>query len=82
MTDNYKPDSEQELLEIIKELSSNSIPTEIKGCGTKSGLGNPENTEKTIFTKNMNKITNYDPAELVLTCGPGTPLAETPGRCR
>ncbi len=76
MTDNYKPDSEQELLEIIKELSSNSIPTEIKGCGTKSGLGNPENTEKTIFTKNMNKITNYDPAELVLTCGPGTPLAE------
>ena len=76
MTEHYKPESEKELLEIISELVSKSIPTEITGCGSKRGLGNPENTEKTIFTEKMNKITNYDPTELILTCGPGTRLTK------
>jgi glycolate oxidase FAD binding subunit len=48
---------------------------EIVGQGTKRGLGRPVQAAQQLDLSGLGGITLYEPNELVLTCGAGTPLA-------
>lgn len=48
----------------------------ILGGGSKSAIGVPDDAAVILPTGGLNGIIDYDPAELVLTVGAGTPLAE------
>ncbi|HEY4031806.1 MAG TPA: glycolate oxidase subunit GlcE [Caulobacteraceae bacterium] len=70
-----KPTSTEELAEAIAEAAASGRRLEIAGGGTKARIGAPREVEWVHMTAFAGVI-DYDPAELVLTAGAGTPLAE------
>ncbi len=65
------PKSEAELIEIVKA----GRPLSLIGHGTKSGWGRPVAGD-VVSLRGFAGISDYAPAELVLTAGAGTPLSE------
>ena len=55
---------------------ADEAPLEIVGQGSKRGLGRPVQAARQLDLSGLGGITLYEPNELVLTCGAGTPLAE------
>jgi glycolate oxidase FAD binding subunit len=51
-------------------------PLEIVGRGTKRNLGRPIQAGATLDLSGLSGIVAYEPAELILTCLVGTPMAE------
>jgi glycolate oxidase FAD binding subunit len=70
------PASEDEAAEIIRETAANGGTLEIAGGGTKRGIGQPFEADRTLSMAKLSGITEYNPAELVLTAKAGTPVAE------
>jgi glycolate oxidase FAD binding subunit len=73
MSASLKPGSEAELSEIIAAADA---PLEIVGTGTKRGLGRPVQAAATLDMSGFAGVISYEPEELVLEVGAGTPLAE------
>jgi glycolate oxidase FAD binding subunit len=73
MSVTLKPGSEQELAEIITAAQG---PLEIIGQGTKRGLGRPVQAAATLDMSGFSGVIAYEPEELILEVGAGTPLAE------
>ena len=73
MTSMLKPGSEAELAEVVAGLQA---PVEIIGTGTKRGLGRPVQAAATLDMSGFSGIIAYEPEELILEVGAGTPLAE------
>ena len=70
-----RPESVEELAEIVAEAAALGRKLEIVGGGTKADIGAPREAERLDMT-GFSGVIDYDPAELVLTVGAGTPLAE------
>ncbi|MEM6676312.1 MAG: FAD-binding protein, partial [Pseudomonadota bacterium] len=70
------PESEAALAEAVAEAAGAGAPIEIRGGGTRSGLGRPVQSERTITTTALSGITLYEPGALTLVAQAGTPLAE------
>ena len=70
-----RPTSTEELAEIVAEAAGSGRKLEIAGGGTKVAVGAPREVERLDMT-GFSGVIDYDPAELVLTAGAGTPLAE------
>jgi glycolate oxidase FAD binding subunit len=70
-----RPSSIEDLAEIIADAAASGRKLEIVGGGTKAEIGAPREIERLDMT-GFNGVIDYDPAELVLTAGAGTPLAE------
>jgi len=70
-----RPESTQELARIVAEAAASGRRLEIVGGGTKAQVGAPRQAERLDVT-GFAGVIDYDPAELVLTAGAGTPLAE------
>jgi glycolate oxidase FAD binding subunit len=70
-----RPASAQELAEVIAGAAASGKRLQISGGGTRSHVGAPHDAEWLHMTA-FSGVTDYDPAELVLTAGAGTPLAE------
>jgi glycolate oxidase FAD binding subunit len=70
-----RPTSIEELAEGIAEAASSGRKLEIAGGATKADIGAPRDAERLDMT-GFAGVIDYDPAELVLTAGAGTPLAE------
>jgi glycolate oxidase FAD binding subunit len=70
-----RPGNAQELAEIIAEAAASGRKLEIVGGGTKAQIGAARQGERLDMT-GFAGVIDYDPAELVLTAGAGTPLAE------
>jgi glycolate oxidase FAD binding subunit len=70
-----RPTSIEELAQIIAEAAASGRKLEIIGGGTKAEIGAPRKAEPLDMTA-FSGVIDYDPAELVLTAGAGTPLAE------
>src|SRR6185436_12960850 len=49
---------------------------EVRGRGSKRGLGRPSQTDLTLDLSGLTGVTLYEPEELVLSARAGTPLAE------
>lgn len=74
--DAITPSTEEEAADIVREASSKGQSLEIVGGGTKRGVGQPLEVDGTLSTAGLTGITEYNPAELVLTARAGTPVAE------
>jgi glycolate oxidase FAD binding subunit len=76
VADVLNPASEAELAEAIAGAAATGTPLEIRGGGTRAGLGRPVQAEKTLSTNGLSGITLYEPGALTLVAKAGTPLAE------
>jgi len=72
----FRPQDENELAEIVGYAAAENEPLELLGGGSKRGLGRPMRTPHTLELGAFSGIEAYEPAELVLTAGAATPLAE------
>ncbi len=70
-----RPETTEELARIVAEAAQAGGKLELRGGGSKSEVGAPRQAEIVDMTA-FSGILDYDPAELVLTAGAGTPLAE------
>ena len=76
MADLFAPTDHAEVEKVIAWAVSEQALLELVGTGTKRGLGRPIQAARTLDLSKMSGIGMYEPAELVLSAGPGTPVRE------
>ncbi len=76
MGDRFKPDSIEQVAEIVSWAAAETTPIEVLGRGSKAVLGRPTQTEYSLDLSALTGITLYEPDELVLSARAGTPMAE------
>ncbi|XBY43211.1 FAD-binding protein [Methyloraptor flagellatus] len=76
MTEHHRPETTDAVRAIIRDAVAARTPLEVVGRGTKRGLGRPVQAAAVLDTTGLAGIALYEPDELVLQAGPGTPLAE------
>jgi glycolate oxidase FAD binding subunit len=65
-----------ELRDIIVDANAGGTTMSVRGGGSKAAIGGPREASTDIMLSRLGGIIDYDPAELVLTAGAGTNLAE------
>jgi len=68
------PGSESEIVEIVAQAKAQNAPLEIRGGGTRSGLGCPVKAATTLSLSKLEGINLYEPGALTLIASAGTPL--------
>ena len=86
MAELLQPADAAQVVEVVAWATGEEIPLEIVGTATKRGLGRPLLGQHggegnriighTLDLSHLSGITLYEPEELVLTAGAGTPLVE------
>jgi glycolate oxidase FAD binding subunit len=71
-----QPTTPAGLLDAVASAVSRKAPLELVGRGTKRAIGRPLQTADVLDLSGLSGISLYEPAELVLTAGAGTALAE------
>lgn len=71
-----EPADLKETQEAVAEALSSGAPLEIMGAGTKRGLGRPVEASRILSTRRLTGVDLYEPEELVMSAGAGTPVAE------
>ena len=71
-----RPDDEAGVVEAVRWAVETRSPLELRGHGSKAGLGRPAQTRATLDLSGLDGITLYEPEELVLSARAGTPIAE------
>lgn len=74
MAEPVRPASTAELCEIIADAAGERRPVELRGGGSKATIGSPAREATIIEMGGFSGVIDYDPGELVLTVGAGTPL--------
>lgn len=72
----FRPADEKQLLDVVQTALATNQTLEIVAGGSKRGIGRPLQTVHTLDLGAFSGIKDYEPAELVLTAGAATPLAE------
>lgn len=70
------PRDEREAVDVVTAAIANGTPLEVTGSGSKRGLGRPMDAAVTLTAAAMSGVTLYEPSELVLRSGSGTPVRE------
>ncbi len=70
--------NEAQLVETVQDARASKTALEIVGNGTKRAFGRPPKGER-LDVSALSGIRNYEPEELIVTVGPGTPIAELNG---
>lgn len=76
MSDSYRPETPEQVRELVAWALSEEAPLEVLGQGSKRGLGRPVQAERALDLTGLTGILLYEPDELVLQARAGTPLAE------
>ena len=71
-----RPTDENELREIVRAAVAEKMTLEVRGAGTKRGLGRPVAADAPLDLSRLAGVRTYEPEELVLTAGAATPLVE------
>ena len=71
----HRPADAGQLRELVAWAVAEEQPLEIAGNGTKRILGRPVEAEHVVSVAGLSGITLYEPDELVMAAGAGTPLA-------
>lgn len=71
-----RPDNEAQVLEAVRWAVAEGVRLELRSGGTKRALGRPARADRTLDLSGLSGIGLHEPEELVMSCGPGTPLAE------
>lgn len=68
---------EEDVIEAVRDARATRTPLEIRGAGSKCGLGRPiPRSLATLDASRLSGIVTYEPDELILTALPGTPVVE------
>lgn len=70
------PEDIDDVQETILLANERGTTLDIVGGGSKTGVGRPETADAPLDMSRFCSVIDYDPAELVLTAGAGTPLAQ------
>lgn len=70
-----RPADAQELMQIVQAALADRTPLQIVGGDSKGGMGYPQREVRRVSSAKLDRIVDYDPAELVLTVGAGVKLA-------
>jgi glycolate oxidase FAD binding subunit len=70
------PHTETDVVNLVRTAARSKLTLEIRGGGTKVGLGQAMDASEVLSTSELKGITAYNPAEMVMTAKSGTPLAE------
>lgn len=70
MTRHFQPTSEAEVSEIVRA----GHPLEIRGGGTRTGLGRPVEADAVLSTQSLSGIKSYVPGSLNIVVAAGTPV--------
>ena len=70
------PRDEQDVVDLVASFVSAGEPVEVSGFNTKRKLGRPVVAEKILRTGQLSGIRLYEPDEMVITAGAGTPLRD------
>jgi glycolate oxidase FAD binding subunit len=62
----HAPDSSAELAHLVAEAADARTPIEVRGRGSKHGVGRPVQTGSVVSTERLADVTLYEPSELVL----------------
>ncbi|UUX51288.1 FAD-binding protein [Nisaea acidiphila] len=76
MASTLKPEDSRQVEEAVAWAVANGEPLELVGRGSKRALGRPFQAETVLDLSALAGVIDYEPAELVLTAGPATPMAE------
>ncbi len=76
MPEILKPTHPDQLIELMQWAVARATPLAVQAGGSKAGIGRPVATEHVLDLSGFNGVSQYDPAELVLTAGAGTPLRD------
>ena len=76
MTTTLQPASADEVLEVVRRAAAERVALEIVGGGSRRGVGRPVAAEHALDLSGLSGVTLYEPEELVLSAGAGTPLHE------
>jgi glycolate oxidase FAD binding subunit len=71
-----RPESSDQVRDLLAWAAGEEVPIELVGTGTKRGVGPPLQTQYTLDLSGLRGIALYEPEELVLSAGAGTPMAE------
>jgi len=71
-----RPKDEKDVQAAVEEACAGERALEILGTGTKRALGRPIKVDDRLDLSGLSGVVDYEPAELVLTARPGTPLLE------
>jgi len=69
------PQTEAECADVIRAARQDAQRLEIRGAGTKNGLGRPMDVDAVLSTAALSGIISYNPAEMVMTAQAGATLA-------
>jgi glycolate oxidase FAD binding subunit len=72
----FRPADDDALADAVRFLVAAEEPAELVAGGSKRALGRPQQAPHTLDLGAFRGIRSYEPAELVLTAGAATPLAE------
>lgn len=76
MAESFRPETPDQLRDAVAWAAAEETPLEIVSAGTKRPMGRPGNAECRLDVSALRGITLYEPEELVLSAGPGTPLSD------
>ena len=72
----FKPRSEAQARDVIRWAADADTPLEVRSAGSKRALGRPGDAGARLDLSGLAGIVDYEPEELVITLGPGTPMAD------
>ncbi|MFO1075618.1 MAG: FAD-binding protein [Geminicoccaceae bacterium] len=72
----FRPADAGQLAELVAWAVAEAQPLEILGAGSKRGLGRPVAARHALSVAALAGISLYEPEELVMAAGAGTPLAQ------
>jgi len=76
MGETFRPDTAEQLRDLLAWAVSEETPLEIVGSGSKRALGRPVAAAHRVELGGLSGISLYEPDELILSASPATPLAE------
>ena len=76
MPEVLKPADADRVVDVVAWAAAEETPLEVVGGGSKRALGRAVQAAHVLDVSGLSGIEMYEPAELVMTARPGTPLAE------
>ena len=76
MTEVLRPDNESQVQEVVASAAAEEQTIALRGGGSKAALGRPGGPGRVLDLSALSGVSLYEPEELILSAGAGTPLAE------
>jgi glycolate oxidase FAD binding subunit len=70
----YRPETQDQLVDLMTWAASADAPLDLGGAGSKRALGRPMQTQAGVALTAFSGIQLYEPEELILKAGAGTPM--------